>query len=259
VLDLHATSGSLTLNEAQIGVSQKIAAKNHYKLGTVVPVEFADGTTERFTVGAIYESNAVTEDYLIPRAAWLPHTQTVLDQTVLVKLAPGQNVGAAQSAVRTAVKGFGAPSVDTRAGFIDAQTKGVSAFVGITYVMLAMAILIALGGIANTLSLSIHERTRELGVLRAIGQSRRQLRSMIRLESVITSSIGSVTGVAVGIFAGWGLVEALSSPYEATRVSIPAATLVLILVLGAVAGVLASRRPARAATRIDVLRAIASE
>jgi putative ABC transport system permease protein len=183
----------------------------------------------------------------------------VLDETVLVKLSPGQGVAAAQNALRTAVKGFGAPAVDTRQGFIDAQTKGVSAFVGIIYVMLAMAILIALGGIANTLSLSIHERTRELGVLRAIGQSRRQLRSMIRLESVITSSIGSVTGVAVGVFAGWGLVEALASPYDTTRVSIPAATLALILVIGALAGVLASRRPARAATRVDVLRAIASE
>src|SRR5262249_14301580 len=225
----------------------------------VVPIEFADGTTQRFAVAGIYATNALTEDYLMPRAAWIPHTQTVLDDTVLVKLAPGQQVAGAQAAVKLAVRGYGAPAVDTRSAFIDAQTKGVSAFVGIIYVMLAMAILIALGSIANTLSLSIYERTRELGVLRAIGQSRRQLRSMIRIESVITSAVGSITGVALGVFAGWGLVSALASPYDTTRVSIPAATLVLILAIGGLAGVLASRRPARAAARIDVLTAVASE
>ncbi|HEX4673002.1 MAG TPA: ABC transporter permease, partial [Solirubrobacteraceae bacterium] len=260
VLALQTRGGSLRrLGDRQIGVSQTIAAQKHYKLGTVIPVQFADGTTERFTVGAIYATNAVTEDHLMTRAAWLPHAQTVLDDTVLIKLAPGQPVATAQDAVKQAVKGYGAPAVGTRAAFIGSQTAGVSAFVGIIYVMLAMAILIALGSIANTLSLSIHERTRELGVLRAIGQSRRQLRSMIRLESVITSAVGSITGVVIGVPAGWGLIEALASPYDPTRVSFPAATLVLILALGALAGVLASRRPARAAARIDVLTAIASE
>ena len=259
VLALHTRGGSLRLGNRQIGVSQTIAAQKHYTLGTVVPIQFADGRTERFTVAAIYATNAVTADYLMTRAAWIPHTQTVLDDTVLVKLAPGQQVAPAQAAIEQAVKGYGSPAVDTRGAFIDSQTAGVSAFVGIIYVMLAMAILIALGSIANTLSLSVYERRRELGVLRAIGQSRRQLRSMIRLESVITSAVGSITGVALGIFAGWGLVEALASPDDTTRVSIPAATLVLILAIGALAGVLASRRPARAAARIDVLTAVASE
>jgi putative ABC transport system permease protein len=259
VLALHTRGGSLRLGNRQIGVSQTIAAQKHYTLGTVVPIQFADGRTERFTVAAIYATNAVTADYLMTRAAWIPNTQTVLDDTVLVKLAPGQQVAPAQAAIEQAVKGYGSPAVDTRGAFIDSQTAGVSAFVGIIYVMLAMAILIALGSIANTLSLSVYERRRELGVLRAIGQSRRQLRSMIRLESVITSAVGSITGVALGIFAGWGLVEALASPDDTTRVSIPAATLVLILAIGALAGVLASRRPARAAARIDVLTAVASE
>jgi putative ABC transport system permease protein len=225
----------------------------------VIPVQFADGTTQRFTVAAIYATNAITEDYLLPRVAWIPHTQTVLDATDLVKLRSGQDPALAQAAIRRVAKGYGAPTVDTRAAFVDAQTAGVSGFVGIIYVMLAMTILIALGGIANTLSLSIHDRTRELGVLRAIGQSRRQVRAMIRLESVITSAIGSVTGVALGTFAGWGVIEALASPHDTTRVSLPVATLALILVVGALAGVLASRRPARAATRVDVLRAIAAE
>jgi putative ABC transport system permease protein len=259
VLGLDTSSGSLRLSDTELGVSQRVAAEKHYQLGTAIPIQFADGTMERFAVGAIYQTNAVTEDYLLPRAAWLPHAQTVLDATVLVKLAPGQGTAVAQAAVKHAVRGYGGPTVDTRAAFVKAQMAGVSALVGITYVMLAMAILIALGGIANTLSLAIHERTRELGVLRAIGQSRRQVRSMVRLESMITSAIGSVTGVALGTFAGWGLVEALAAPRDTTRVSIPAATLALILVIAALAGVLASRRPARAATRVDVLRAIASE
>jgi putative ABC transport system permease protein len=259
VLALGPRSGLLGLSDTEIGVSQTVATEKRYKLGSVIPIQFADGARQRFTVGAIYNTNAVTEDYLLPRAAWLPHTQTVLDATVLVKLARGQDPAAAKAAVKRVVTSYGAPTVDTRDAFVDAQTAGVSGFVGIIYVMLAMAILIALGGIANTLSLSIHERTRELGVLRAIGQSRRQVRAMVRLESVITSAIGSVTGVALGTFAGWGLVQALASPHDTTRVSIPAGTLALILVIGALAGILASRRPGRDATRIDVLRAIAAE
>jgi putative ABC transport system permease protein len=258
-LALRTTSGSLRLRNDQIGVSQAVAAEKHYTLGTVVPVQFADGATERFTIGAIYGTNAITADYLLTRQAWTPHTQTVLDTTLLVTLPRGQGMAAAQGAVKRAVRSYGAPTVDTREAFIQSQTSGVSAFMGIVYVMLAITILIALGGIANTLSLSIHERTRELGVLRAIGQSHRQLRSMIRQESMITAAVGSVTGVALGTFAGWGLVAALASPTEVTQVSIPVATLALILVIGSLAGTLAARRPARAATRVDVLTAIARE
>jgi putative ABC transport system permease protein len=124
--------------------------------------------------------------------------------------------------------------------------------------MLALAILIALMGIANTLSLSIHERTRELGLLRAVGAARSTLRSMVRWESVIIALFGAVGGLGVGLFLGWALVQ-----YRADAVtsvfSAPVAQLVIVLIAGGVAGVLAGIRPARRAARLDVLAAIATD
>jgi putative ABC transport system permease protein len=123
---------------------------------------------------------------------------------------------------------------------------------------LALAILIALLGIANTLALSIIERTRELGMMRAVGMKRNQLRSMIRWESVIIAIQGTLLGLVVGVLFGWALVTALSDEgFETFR--LPVATLVVIVVLAALAGVLAAVWPARRAAKLDVLRAVVTE
>ena len=117
-------------------------------------------------------------------------------------------------------------------------------------------------GIANTLSLSVYERTRELGLLRAIGESRRQLRSMVRWESVIIAVFGTVGGLGVGVFLGWALVQAASTgtgDMIAPTFSAPVGQLAVLLVVGAVAGVLAGLRPARRAAKLPVLQAVASE
>ena len=128
---------------------------------------------------------------------------------------------------------------------------------GIVYVLLFLAIVIALMGIANTLSLAIHERTRELGLLRAVGQSRRQLRSMVRWESVIIALFGTVGGLGLGVFLGWALVQAASAGGFGTFAA-PVGRLAIILVAGAVAGILAGVGPARRAAKLDVLAAIAT-
>jgi putative ABC transport system permease protein len=129
---------------------------------------------------------------------------------------------------------------------------------GLVYVMLALAIIIALMGIANTLSLSISERIRELGLLRAVGQTRNQTRSMVRWEAVVLALLGCVGGVALGLFLGWALVEAVSAG-GAVQYAAPLGRLVPILVVGAAAGLLAAIRPARRAARLPVLDAIAAQ
>src|SRR5437867_6662578 len=129
---------------------------------------------------------------------------------------------------------------------------------GLVYVLLALAIVIAMMGIANTMALSIHERTHELGVLRAVGQTRGQLRSMVRWESVLVATFGAVGGLAVGVFLGWALVNAASSGQGIGSVALPAGRLVVVLVLGAVAGVPAGLRPARRAAKVTVLPAVAA-
>src|SRR5690606_38166582 len=124
--------------------------------------------------------------------------------------------------------------------------------------LLALSVIIALIGIANTLSLSIHERTRELGLLRAVGMTRAQLRSAVRWESVIISLIGTALGLGLGLISSFALIQALKSD-GLSRYSLPVTPLVVIAVLFAALGVLASVLPARRAARLDVLDAIAAE
>lgn len=126
------------------------------------------------------------------------------------------------------------------------------------YGLLALAVIIAVFGIANTLSLSVYERTRELGLLRAVGATRGQVRSMIRWESVITALLGAVQGIVVGCVLGWAVVLALRDQ-GFQEFTLPLTTLAFVLVIAIVCGVVASARPARRAARLDVLEAIHSE
>ena len=128
----------------------------------------------------------------------------------------------------------------------------------LVYALLALAVLIALLGIGNTLALSIHERTRELGVMRAVGMTRRQLRASIRWESAIIALQGTFLGLLVGVFFGWALVAAMHNQ-GITVFSIPVLRLVIMVVLAAVAGVVAAILPSRRAAKLNILRAIVSE
>ncbi len=129
----------------------------------------------------------------------------------------------------------------------------------VIYGLLGIAVLIALMGIGNTLSLSIHERTRELGLLRAVGQTRSQLRSALRWESVIVAVFGTIGGLGLGTFLGWGLMRALPPRRASASFALPVVPLAVILGLAAVAGVVAALRPARRAARLDILAAIATD
>ena len=124
--------------------------------------------------------------------------------------------------------------------------------------LLALAIVIALLGIGNTLALSIFERTRELGVMRAVGMTRRQLRTTIRLESVIIASQGTLLGLLVGVFFGWALVLAQKNQ-GITEFSVPYLTLIIVILLAALAGVAAAILPSRRAAKLNILRAIVTE
>jgi putative ABC transport system permease protein len=228
-------------------------------VGSRVPVRFSDETTGAFTIAASYDNERIAGDVIISRRAWAPHAVQSLDSVIFLTLADGTDAQAAKAAVERVTRGAGNPDVQTRRQYIDASAGGVNALLGVVYVLLLLAIVIALMGIANTLSLSIHERTRELGLLRAVGASRRQLRSMIRGESLIVAVFGTIGGLALGVFLGWGLVQAAADDAQTDVFSAPIAQLAVVLVAGATVGVLASVRPARRAARLDVLQAIAAE
>ena len=133
----------------------------------------------------------------------------------------------------------------------------IDKILNLVYVLLAMALLIALFGIANTLALSIHERRRELGMLRAIGMSRRQVRTMIRYEAVITALIGAILGMVLGIVFAALIAQPLKD--EGFTLSYPIGSLIFLLAFSAVIGVLAAILPARRASRLDVLESLQYE
>jgi putative ABC transport system permease protein len=197
----------------------------------------------------------------MPAAAYEPHTLQEVDALVIVDVTNDTSLAGAQDAVEQVAAGYGSPDVLDRDEFAADVASGVDMMLTIIYALLVLAIVIALMGIANTLSLSIHERTRELGLLRAVGQTRSQVRSMVRWESVLVATFGAVGGIGVGVFLGWALVEAAGANAGSaiSEFALPVGRLAIIVIVGALAGVLAGIRPARRAARLDVLQAIAAE
>ncbi len=262
LLDIGVHQGTLsTMNDHQIAVSEQVAKDRKWHLGDTVAGTFAsDNATEQFTIGAIYKSTELAGDYVIPAAAWTPHAAQPSDIVVMIDLAKGVSTADGKAAVQQVAHKYFAPDVQTRQEYVDSVASQIDQFLTIVYVLLILAIIIALMGIANTLSLSVYERTRELGLLRAVGQTRGQLRAMVRWESVIVAVFGTVGGVLVGLFLGWGLLEVTSdsqnipAPY-----TVPVAQVIGVLVVGAIVGVLAGWRPARRAAKLDVLEAVAAQ
>jgi putative ABC transport system permease protein len=141
--------------------------------------------------------------------------------------------------------------------FKDKQAQAVNQLLGLVFALLALSVIVALLGIVNTLALSVHERTRELGMLRAVGMTRRQVRRMVRAESVITAGIGAILGIVLGVV--FALIISRPLAEQGFVFTLPIGTLILFFVLAALAGVVAAIPPARRASKVDVLRAVTSE
>ena len=259
VLDLSEVEGDLAgVGDGALAVSDDVAERQGWSAGSRVDVTFPDGRAERMEVAAVYETaEPVLAGYLIPRPTWARHAVQTVDNRVLIALRDGAGLEAGRAAVEEAAAPFSPPEVQTKDEYVTSAAANIDAMLGLVYAMLALAVVIALMGIANTLSLSIHERVRELGLLRAVGQSRGQARSMVRWEAVAISLLGTTGGVLVGLFLGWALVEAVSAG-GTVRFSPPVAGLVPIVAVGGAAGVLAAVRPARRAARLPVVAAVAA-
>jgi putative ABC transport system permease protein len=176
----------------------------------------------------------------------------------LARLAPDASPKDVQDAMDKALKDrFPTVEVKNQSQLKDQQEAQVNQLLGLIYALLSLAIVVSVFGIVNTLALSIHERTRELGMLRAVGMSRRQVRTMVRYEAVITALIGAILGTILGVIFAVLVSRPLAD--EGFKLSYPIGTLLVLLVLAAVAGVIAAIGPARRASRLDVLRALAYE
>ena len=259
LLDVGVSAGSLDdLPAGHIAVSEHYADDHHLEIGSTVDAGFADGSSSELTVGAIYTSTMNVGDMVMTPADWAPHADQIGDVVVLVDLADGVSEADGLAAVTTVTERNAAPDAQTRSEYIDSMGSEIDQMLLFVYGMLALAVVIALMGIANTLSLSIHERTRELGLLRAVGQTRREVRSTVRWESVIVAIFGTLGGVGLGTFLGWGLLRALTAQEGFGTFAAPVGSLAVVVVLAALAGVVAAWRPSRRAGKLDILTAIAT-
>jgi putative ABC transport system permease protein len=261
IFDVDPLAGSPEdLDATSIAVFEDVAEDHGLELGDRVPVEFSTTGLQDLTVALIYGENQPAGDWLLGIEAFKANYPAAnqVDVQVFIRAADGVSPAAALNAVEDLAAGYPGAKVLDQSEYKEQQMAFVDQMLGLVYALLALAILIALLGIGNTLGLSIIERTRELGVLRAVGMTRRQLRSTIRWEAVMIAVQGTVLGLVVGIFFGWALVTALAD-MGLNTLAIPVTSLVVVVVVAALAGVVAAILPARRAARMDVLRAVISD
>ncbi|HEX7459832.1 MAG TPA: FtsX-like permease family protein [Acidimicrobiales bacterium] len=256
-LRMQSGSGEPALASGQLLIDTTTANTKHLSVGDVEHVTFARTGPGTIRVGGIYEPNAVFGSYLVGGAFFLAHFDTPLPTAVLITSSGGTSPST-HAAVTKGLRPYPNVKVQTQDEFKKTQQAQVNQLLGIIYVLLALAVLIALIGIVNTLMLSVFERTHEIGLLRAVGMRRRQVRAMIRSEAVILSIFGAVIGVVLGTGLGVALSESLKKQ-GITDVVIPFSSLVVFLVIAALLGLAAASWPARRAAKLDVLAAIAAE
>jgi putative ABC transport system permease protein len=236
-----------------IMVSSAAAAGGGWKVGDTVQVQFGSYGVYRLRIAAIFANVGPLSDYLVSNATLAADSGVRTDSVDLV-----QAPASARGAIQAALTGYPGAQLLDQTGYIASQTVVLNSLLTLVTAMLVLAIVIALLGVVNTLALSIVERTREIGLLRAIGMRRGQLRQMVAAESMIISVIGALLGTVLGVGLGVALAEALTRSQHAT-VAIPAGQLLIYILATGAAGVLASIGPARRAAKLNMLTAIAAE
>jgi putative ABC transport system permease protein len=252
---LRMTAGTpAALAAGELLIDSTTATSKHLSVGDSVQARFARTGPAMLRIGGIYQANALIGSYLVsagffrahyppqpPGALLLRTSGAAVDNAVTKALAPYQNL-----------------QVQTRAQFEQSQVSAVNQLLGLVYALLGLAVIIALIGIVNTLMLSVFERTREIGLLRAVGMRRRQVRVMVRSEAVILAIFGAIVGIVIGTALGLALVASLRQQ-GITDTAVPVTSLLVFLLLAALLGLVAASWPARRAARLDVLAAIAAE
>ena len=256
VMDLGVSDGSLAaIVDGGVIVSDSKIAEKGWKVGETVPMKFARTGVQQIRIDGTYTEDTLEDQgFILSLKDFESNYTDQLDQRVLVTTGPDSTTVQARTAIEEVLAGFPNARVEDRAGYKAQAKSQIDTIVALVAVLLGLAVVIAVLGIVNTLALSIVERTRELGLLRAVGMSRRQLRTMIRWESVIIAVVGAVLGLLVGMQLGGTMARALGDFIQ--TVTYPWVRLVLFVVFAVVAGLAAAVFPARRAARLDVLTAV---
>jgi putative ABC transport system permease protein len=254
--DLSMVAGKqkgLTKNEILVEADK--ALDKNLTIGSKISVTLVDGRSTQLTVAGTYTD--AYGNYAISRELFEGSATPLFDSFVYIKTADGVSDESARTAISAVSEDLGIGTLESREEYIDTQAAQVDQFLALIYGLLFLSVIIAIVGIIITLLLSVFERRREIGLLRAVGMTRSQVRTMVRWESVITSLFGAVTGVALGILTGIVIVVSLNdSGFSAF--TLPIGNTIFILVGAFIIGVIAAVFPAWRATRTEIISAIAS-
>jgi putative ABC transport system permease protein len=255
LFDVEERAGALRhLAEGELAVREVAATSNGWRIGDQVTVRFPDASRQELVIGALFEGG-ITTDWIVPPATAEGHL-TDAAREVFIRLHEGVSTEQVQPGLERIADQVSATDVMSRTELAEAIADENESYLGILTAMFGLSLVVGVLGVVNTLTLAVYDRIREIGLLRAIGATRGQVRTMIRWEAAITSVMGAALGTALGLGAAWIAVEAL--PATSMTYTIPVLHLGAAIVTTALLGVVASLLPARRAARIEVLRAVAS-
>ncbi|BDH09641.1 ABC transporter permease [Streptomyces hygroscopicus] len=256
---LDISEGSLgTLRGDRVLVDEGTADRNSWRAGSRLPVTFEDGKKATLTVSGVFKGNEMLNGVFLDNRTLAPHQKDISDKQLLVKLSGG----ATDAHKDDLIEALGKNPAVTVADKKDVSNAIASMFtllLNMLYGLLAMAVIVAVLGVINTLAMSVFERSQEIGMLRAIGLDRRGIKRMVRLESLVISLFGGVLGVGLGVFMGWAVGQLIGAHLPTYELVLPWARMGLFLGLAALVGVLAALWPAFRAARLNMLAAIKAE
>ncbi|RKN71103.1 ABC transporter permease [Streptomyces klenkii] len=256
---LEFTAGGIAgLSGDKVVIDDATSRSNHWKLGSSLDVTFEDGKKGRLTVSGIYKGNDLMRGVWVDTKTLAPHQSLVDDKQVMVKTKSGASE-ATKDSLRKALGDNPAIQIQTKQDISNGIAKGINLLLNMLYGLLAMAVIVAVLGVVNTLAMSVFERQQEIGMLRAIGLDRKGIKRMVRLESLVISLFGGVMGVGLGVFFGWAAGDLISKALNTYELVLPWGRMGIFLLLAALVGVLAALWPARRAAKLNMLSAIKAE
>ncbi|MEU5888671.1 FtsX-like permease family protein [Streptomyces sp. NPDC047461] len=256
--DLKVDEGAFEVGGTRIVVDADRAEERGWKAGSSFTVAYEDGRKQKLTVAGVYEGNEFFSGVLVDNATLTPHLSDTADMMVMVKTADGAT-SATKDKLEKALGTNPAIKVQSKQDLSDDIAQMFTLMLNMLYGLLAMAVIVAVLGVINTLAMSVFERSQEIGMLRAIGLDRKGIKRMVRLESLVISLFGGVLGIGLGVFFGWAAGELLGTKMATYELVLPWTRMGLFLLLAAAVGVLAALWPARRASRLNMLSAIKSE
>ncbi|MFC4327756.1 ABC transporter permease [Streptomyces andamanensis] len=257
--DLDVEEGAFTVGGDRVVVDDSTAKDHRWSAGSAFTVSYEDGRKQQLTVAGVYKGNAMIRGIMLDNATLAPHLRAdATDMQVMVKTADGTSAAAKDKLVK-ALGSNPAIKIQDKKDISSDIAQMFTLMLNMLYGLLAMAVIVAVLGVINTLAMSVFERSQEIGMLRAIGLDRKGVKRMVRLESLVIALFGGVLGIGLGVFFGWATGQLVGSKMATYELILPWGRMALFLLLAALVGVLAALWPARRAARLNMLQAIKAQ